>query len=178
MKLRLRSLLFPSHPIGDWFPSFYTLRRPRRHGLRKRWTNNARYELRVAPSLPTRQRRLLFLLLRLRPHVAKPLLFLLFRVAQGHMTSGRCHFRPAHRNGIYGLRSTMGANEFLGGYSYYQSIFSHPLLRQRGCELTLGRYFCWYVHFNEILQSPLHIAFRYSCPCSASHNIPTRQWRK
>ena len=84
--------------------------------------DHARRQLRLAVALPARQRRVVLLRRRLRPHRARHVLRLLQGAARGAVDPRR-HPVPADGGDrLHGLRAALGPDELLGRHRHHQPV--------------------------------------------------------
>ena len=110
-----------------------------RFRLHLRRIDHARRQLRLAVALPARQRRLVLLRRRLRPHRPWHVLRLLQGAARG-VVDPRRHSVPVdggHR--LHGLRAALGPDEFLGRHRHHQPVLGAARRRRADRHLAVGR---------------------------------------
>ena len=104
-----------------------------------RRAHHARRELRLAPALPARQRRLDVLRRRLHPHLPQPLLRLLQGAARDPLHPRRHHLLPDDGDRLPRLHAALGPDELLGRDRHHQHPGRDPGRRRHHPEPALGR---------------------------------------
>ena len=160
--------------------ALHAARRPR---LQLRRADHARRQLRLAPALSARQRRLDVLPRRLYPHGARPLLRLLQGAARG-VVDPRRHPVPADdRHRVHGLRAPLGPDELLGGDRDYQPVLRHSGRRRGGGVVAMGRLRGRQSHAQPVLLAALPVAVRdrrrgRAARLGAAHGRPEQPGRR
>merc|ERR1711904_564014 len=85
-------------------------------------------------------------------------LYVFFIHLEHHLVFRNCSFLTLNGYSIYGLCITLGTNEFLGGYSYYEFIIPFSLSNRMGMWRTL----CLQSNIEEVLS----ISFLFTISCS------------
>lgn len=100
-----------------------------------------RCQLRLTNKVYSRQRRVIFLYLRLRSRVQRTILQFICQTTRAAMKSRCCDINRYDSYSVFGLRPTLRTNELLSRNRHYKSIFGHSNHRRIYSYMALRRFF-------------------------------------